>query len=105
MSEQWQGGLLFKGVMPRRDRGINVAGVRGRGRGISFFPCAVLNKYASGPVPRDGCPVARPSPRSRFGVSCIMRASRMLKNSSIKAHHVQVCMGDLSQAGRFGKAA
>jgi hypothetical protein len=40
-------------------------------------PCDVLNKYASGPslaVPRDGCPVARPSPRSRCGVSCIMRA-------------------------------
>ena len=26
-------------------------------------------------VPRDGCPAARPSPRSRYGVSCIMRAS------------------------------
>ena len=25
-------------------------------------------------VPRDGSPVARPSPRSRYGVSCIMRA-------------------------------
>jgi len=24
-------------------------------------------------VPRDGCPMARPSPRSRYGVSCIMR--------------------------------
>src|SRR5512139_3962645 len=44
-------------------------------------PCDVLNKYASGPspaVPRDGCPVARPSPRSRDGVSCIMRADRFL---------------------------
>jgi hypothetical protein len=30
-------------------------------------------KYASGPR-RCGCPVARPSPRSRDGVSCIMRA-------------------------------
>ena len=29
---------------------------------------------ASGPSP-CGCPVARPSPRSRYGVSCIMRAS------------------------------
>jgi len=40
-------------------------------------PCDVLNKYASGPspaVPRDGYPVARPSPHSRYGVSCIMRA-------------------------------
>src|SRR5512139_442581 len=36
--------------------------------------------YASGPspaVPRDGCPVARASPRSRDGVSCIMRASAL----------------------------
>jgi hypothetical protein len=32
-------------------------------------------KYASGPSP-CGCPVARPSPRSRNGVSCMMRASR-----------------------------
>ena len=31
------------------------------------------NKYASGPSP-CGCPVARPSPRSRYGVSYIMRA-------------------------------
>jgi hypothetical protein len=31
------------------------------------------NRYASGPSP-CGCPVARPSPRSRHGVSCIMRA-------------------------------
>jgi hypothetical protein len=36
-------------------------------------PCDVLNKYASGPSP-CGCPVARPSPPSRDGVSCIMRA-------------------------------
>ena len=36
-------------------------------------PYAVLNKYASGPSP-CGCPVARPFPRSRCGVSCIMRA-------------------------------
>jgi hypothetical protein len=44
-------------------------------------PCDVLGKYASGPspaVPRDGCPVARPSPRSRYGVSCTMRASSRL---------------------------
>jgi len=33
----------------------------------------VLKKYASGPSP-CGCPVARPSPRSRCGVSCMMRA-------------------------------
>jgi hypothetical protein len=32
-------------------------------------------------------------------------ASRMLKDSSIGAHHGQVCTGDLSQAGRFGKVA
>ena len=32
------------------------------------------DKYASGPSP-CGYPVARPSPRSRHGVSCIMRAS------------------------------
>ena len=32
------------------------------------------DKYASGPSP-CGCPVARPSPRSPDGVSCIMRAS------------------------------
>jgi hypothetical protein len=38
-------------------------------------PCDVLNKYASGPSP-CGCPVARPSPRSRYGVSCIMRVKR-----------------------------
>jgi hypothetical protein len=34
-------------------------------------------KYASGPsqaVPRDGCLVARPSPRSCYSVSCIIRA-------------------------------
>jgi hypothetical protein len=31
--------------------------------------------------------------------------SRMLKNSSTGAHHVQVWAGDLSQAGRFRKAA
>jgi hypothetical protein len=31
------------------------------------------DKYASGPSP-CGCAVARPSPRSRYGVSCIMRA-------------------------------
>ena len=35
-------------------------------------PCDVLKKYASGPSPCV-CPVARPSPRSRYGVSCIMR--------------------------------
>src|SRR5512137_456302 len=29
------------------------------------------DKYASGPSP-CGCPVARPPPRSRYGVSCIM---------------------------------
>ncbi|MBP1725993.1 MAG: hypothetical protein H6Q51_1291 [Deltaproteobacteria bacterium] len=29
----------------------------------------------------------------------------MLKNFSTKAHHVQVRTGDLSRAGRFGKAA
>jgi hypothetical protein len=28
-------------------------------------------------VPRDGCPVARPSPRSRDGVSCIMRVKQL----------------------------
>jgi hypothetical protein len=39
------------------------------------------DKYASGPSP-CGCPVARPSPRSRDGVSCIMRASTFLKNSA-----------------------
>jgi transglutaminase-like putative cysteine protease len=36
------------------------------------------SRAASGPSPavlRDGCPVARRSPRSRYGVSCIMRAS------------------------------
>ena len=31
--------------------------------------------------------------------------SRLLKNSSTKANDVQVCTGDLSRAGRFGKAA
>jgi hypothetical protein len=31
------------------------------------------DEYASGPSP-CGCPVARPSPRSRDGVLCIMRA-------------------------------
>jgi penicillin-binding protein 1A len=31
--------------------------------------------------------------------------SSMLKDSSTGAHHVQVCTGDLSRAGRFGKAA
>ena len=36
-------------------------------------PCEVPNKYASGPSPCS-CPVARPSPGSRDGVSCIMRA-------------------------------
>jgi len=30
-------------------------------------------KYVSGPSP-CGCPVARPCPRSRYGVSCVMRA-------------------------------
>jgi hypothetical protein len=34
------------------------------------------DKYASGPSP-CGCPVARPSPLSRYGVSCIMRASQV----------------------------
>jgi hypothetical protein len=29
----------------------------------------------------------------------------MLKNSSSGANHVEVCRGDLSRAGRFGKAA
>jgi hypothetical protein len=46
------------------------------GRLRTSSPCDVLNKYASGPspaMPRDGCPVARSSPRSRDGVSCIMR--------------------------------
>ena len=37
-------------------------------------PYDVLTKYASGPSP-CGSPVARPAPRSRYGVSCIMRAS------------------------------
>jgi hypothetical protein len=32
-----------------------------------------IEKHALGPSPY-GCPVARPSPRSRYGVSCIMRA-------------------------------
>jgi PAS domain S-box-containing protein len=41
-------------------------------------PGDVLMKYASGPSP-CGFPVARPSPRSRYGVSCIMRARKVLK--------------------------
>ena len=31
-------------------------------------------------VPRDGCPVARPSPRSRYGVPCIMRGNSMYES-------------------------
>jgi hypothetical protein len=38
------------------------------------------DKYASGPSP-CGYPVARPSPRSRHGVSCIMRAGRLCTKS------------------------
>src|SRR5512136_2334273 len=52
-------------------------------------PCDVLNKYASGPSP-CGCPVARPSPRSRCGASCIMRVKayplRSRKVEAVKVH-------------------
>ena len=42
------------------------------------------DKYASGPSP-CGCPVARPSPRSRDGVSCIMRARSQVSSCPGKA--------------------
>ena len=41
-------------------------------------PSRRTDTYASGPspaVPRDGCPMPRPSPLSRDGVSCIMRVN------------------------------
>jgi hypothetical protein len=41
------------------------------------------DKYASGPSP-CGCPVARPSPRSRHGVSCIMPVGQRFP-----CHHLQ----------------
>ena len=45
-------------------------------RFASETPLPPTPPKSSPAVPRDGCPVARPSPRSRDGVSCIMRARR-----------------------------
>jgi hypothetical protein len=42
-------------------------------------------KYALGPSP-CGCPVARPSPRSRDGVSCIMRARKREARGEFESH-------------------
>jgi hypothetical protein len=57
-------------------------------------PCDVLHKYASSPSP-CGCPAARPSPRSRSGVSWIMRASTCqrirneLSGTRQEVHHTE----------------
>ena len=45
----------------------------------------VLIKYASGPNP-CGCPLAQPSPRSRCGVSCIMRVKILSRTEAIFLH-------------------
>jgi hypothetical protein len=37
-------GDLFGKATPRRGRTMNAAGVRGRGLGISVFPCALLRR-------------------------------------------------------------
>src|SRR5512136_900217 len=56
--------------------------------------------YASGPspaVPRDGCPVARPSPRSRYGVPYIMRVEKpegpRIAPDAFRIRHLLVTVG------------
>jgi hypothetical protein len=50
---------------------------------------------------QEECPTAR----HHAAIFIFLHPSRMLKNSSTGAHHLEVCTGDLGRAGRFGKAA
>ena len=70
------------GATPRHCHVMNVSGARGRGSAFSpqlspgsgLLDSGFLAPYALHPYQSCGCPVARPSPQSRYGVSCIMRA-------------------------------
>ena len=62
--------LWRRPVLPSRKPGVIGCSF---GRLRTSSRCDALKKYASGPSP-CGCPVARPSPRSRYGVSCRTRA-------------------------------
>ena len=52
------------------------------------------DKYVSDPRP-CGCPVARPSPRSRHGVSCIMRNRRVRAGLYTVHKNIRIRLADL----------
>jgi len=59
--------------------------------------------YASCPSP-CGCPVAQPSPRSRYGVSCTMRVYRLWKELVARAVFAPGLPGGLSRGNLRSKA-